>query len=57
MKEDMKELEQEESKEVSGGSCSTGYCPYTTDRNCKIPSVGGFDPKNERCADCGWRAW
>ena len=39
------------------GGYSGGYCPYTTDRSCRIEAVGNFDPNNEICQDCGWRAW
>ena len=63
MEEKDKILRDEEAGKASGGaaeslrSAEMGYCPYTTDRRCKIPSVGGFDPENEDCVTCGWRAW
>ena len=45
-------------EKVSGGAGgSYGYCPYTTDRGCKLEIVGGFDNDNEECKYCGWRAW
>lgn len=53
------ELTKENIDEASGGigGYSGGYCPYTTDRSCRIEAVGNFDPNNEICQDCGWRAW
>jgi hypothetical protein len=52
-----RELEREEEERISGGARSMGYCPYTEDRNYRNERVGNFDPTNEECADCGWRAW
>lgn len=45
--------------EISGGKggFSGGYCPQTPDRTCKVESVGHWDPDNEDCRYCGWRAW
>ena len=44
---------------VSGGASGFrgGYCPYTTDRQCRMEIVGHFDPKNEICRTCDWKAW
>ena len=52
-------LNKEEIEVVSGGKggYSGGYCPQTPDRNCKVESVGSWDPENEDCKYCGWRAW
>lgn len=52
-----RELEREEEEQISGGARSMGYCPYTENRNCRNERVGNFNPTNEECADCGWRAW
>ena len=51
--------ESKELEEVTGGKSgfSGGYCPYTTDRNCKVEIVGGWSNDNEDCKTCGWRAW
>ena len=51
-------VEKEALDQVSGGSgYSGGYCPYTTDRRCKLEIVGNWDNENEICRTCGWRAW
>ena len=59
MEEEKKVLKEESTKDVTGGARSYkgGYCPYTEDRNCRLEQVGSFDPKNEICVECGWRAW
>ena len=55
MEEEKKELKDEKVKDVAGGGTGSGYCPYTTDRTCRL-SIG-FDNENEDCKYCGWRAW
>ena len=52
-------LDKEDVRDVSGGSgsFSGGYCAHTPDRTCKVEAVGGWDPDNRICAECGWRAW
>ena len=42
--------------DVSGGKDGkgSGYCPYTTDRTCRL-GIGFSD--SETCRECGWRAW
>ena len=52
-------LNKEDIAEVSGGKSgfSGGYCPQTPDRTCRVESVGQWDPENEDCKYCGWRAW
>ena len=58
-----KTLKDEETSQANGGSAKIlrefrgGYCPYTTDRVCRMEIVGHFDPENEECVTCGWRAW
>ena len=39
------------------GGFSGGYCPQTPDRTCKVEAVGSWDPENEDCKYCGWRAF
>ena len=39
------------------GGFSGGYCPQTPDRTCKVEAVGRWDPENEDCKYCGWRAF
>ena len=61
--EEKKELQEAEDTQVAGGSSQrgTGYCPYTEDRSCRVPSQGTFKPwgegKESFCEECGWRAW
>ena len=56
MDEEKKELKDQEVKDVAGGSDKgSGYCPYTTDRTCRLGI--GFDNENDDCKYCGWRAW
>lgn len=61
--EDKKYTEKEALKEdtlnsVSGGSgFRGGYCAQTPDRTCRVEEVGSWDPDNEICRTCGWRAW
>lgn len=52
-------IKEKELNEVSGGSGSEGYgyCAQTPDRRCKVEEVGGWDPDNELCRTCSWRAW
>ena len=57
---DNKIIENLEEQNISGGTARGyrgGYCPYTEDRNCRNGAVGNFDPNNEECKECGWRAW
>lgn len=49
---DAVQLNKEEVEEVSGG-----YCPQTPDRTCKVEAVGRWDPENEECKYCSWRAF
>ena len=39
------------------GGFAGGYCPQTPDRTCKVEAVGSWDPENEDCKYCGWRAF
>ena len=39
------------------GGFSGGYCPQTPDRTCKVEAVGRWDPENEDCKYCSWRAF
>lgn len=39
------------------GGFSGGYCPQTPDRTCKVEAVGRWDPENEECKYCSWRAF
>ena len=51
-------IESEDLDQVAGGKgYSGGYCPYTTDRCCRLEQVGTFSNDNEICQECGWRAW
>ena len=45
--------------DVSGGAggYSGGYCPQSPDRCCRVEAVGSWDPENEICQTCSWRAW
>ena len=51
-------IKKKELESVSGGGgFSGGYCAQTPDRTCKVEAVGSWDPDNEICRECSWRAW
>ena len=55
---DVVQLNENDIEEVSGGGgFAGGYCPQTPDRTCKVEAVGSWDPENEDCKYCGWRAF
>jgi len=56
MDEEKVERKDEDVEQVAGGAPSGGkYCPFTTDRTCKLGR--SFDNDDEVCVTCGWRAW
>ena len=54
----VKMIDENNEKEVTGGTdiqFTSGYCPWTPERVCRVDPIGGWNPESERCTGCYWR--